>query len=133
MAIREHEIVPFDRRDVEPEAHVELPRTREQYFELEMRSGSVGNATLVRCASPIGKVDLRDRLIVDEFYELQRELGVARLCARLGDHHESTMSIERDLLLHLEATQVEEVIDLIRKTVLEADRMEELILEIDSG
>jgi ABC-type phosphonate transport system ATPase subunit len=105
------------------------PGVREREFTLELRSQVVGDETLVRCTSPIGPADLNDGITLDKLYDVQRDLGTARLCARLVDHHRSSMSIELDRLFHLQATQPEEMVELVTTVVLQADRVQREIYE----
>ena len=105
---------------------------REQAFELRMRSQVVGEATLIRCISPVGHMDLTDDGVVDELYERQRDLSVARVCAHPGDRHHSMVTVENDRLFRLDTTQPEEIVELVRSVVLDADRIEASILRVDA-
>lgn len=125
-AVARGNLVAWNERDLH------LPY-RKQPFQLELRSQSVGDATLIRCTSPIGLLDLRDDSVVDELYELQRRLGMVRVCARFdAKHHRHHTSVELDRLFHIDTTQQEELVDMVVKTVLAADSIEEALLGQDS-
>jgi hypothetical protein len=105
---------------------------REQVFELHMRSQIAGDATLIRCISRVGAMDLDDPDMLDDLYMMQVELGVARICARPDARRKcSHISIENDRLFRMETTSPEEIIELVQRSIINADRLEEELLEID--
>jgi len=111
----------------------ELKGVREQPFEIELRSQEMGDATLLRCVSPVGLIDLDDDKKLDKLYDLQQELRVAKVCARHDiKHKQHDITVEGDRLFHLEATQPDEVEDLILNTVIAADTIERQLLEKDA-
>lgn len=112
------------------------PRTtdglRRQAFDLELRSHAVSDATLMRCTSPVGPADLSDRRILDHLYDLQRDLGKAKVCARPeARRRQHLVTVEGDLLFHPETTQFNEVEQLVIRTVEAADTIEKELLERD--
>ena len=125
-AIHEGAIVPYRDRD-------DRPHHREQPFDLCLRSQTVGDATLVRCTSPVGQVDLSDPEQVDALYDLQRKHAIARVCARYdAKHHTAEVTIEADRLFHLDTTQHEELDELVRRVVETADAIEMTLLGCDA-
>ncbi len=106
---------------------------RHKRFHLELRSQAAGDATLLRCASPVGMIDLTDPEMLDSLYELQRELGGAKVCIHpdskiRADH----ITIEADIPFHPKSTRVEELRWLIARTAITADVMEARILGVDN-
>ena len=106
---------------------------RRQFFTLTLRSQIVGDETLIRCVSPVGRLDLRDAAMLDQLYNLQRELRDVRVCAR----HEAKggqylVTIEEERLFHLSATQTSEIRQLIERTVVAADVIEQELLAVDA-
>lgn len=97
---------------------------RQQAFRLEMRSQSTGDLILLRCTSTVGELDLKDQSQLDELYALQKSLRTARICTREIRAHRWEVTVEYDRLLHLRATQPDEVIDLVHLTVSQADQIE---------
>ena len=105
---------------------------RQQRVRVELRSQAAGDATLLRCASPVGMMDLSNASVVDDLYDAQQEVGFVRVCstpdARL---HLDRVSVERDIPFHLDRTEPEELAALVRSAALAADRLEELVLAVD--
>ena len=105
---------------------------RHQVFRLALRSRALGDATLIRCESPVGLIDLSDNKTVAKLHDLQRDLGHARVCAHRDLRHKShQVTVEASLLFHPETTQYEEVEVLVREVALQADWIEEVILAHD--
>lgn len=116
------------RPDAGPRSHC-----RRQSFTLALRAQLEGDDTLVRCSSPVGRMDLQDPDTLDRLYDLQRKLGDVRVCARL----ESTgrrfhVTVEEERCFHLEATQLCEIRQLIERTVVAADTIEQELLAVDA-
>ncbi len=106
---------------------------RHQFFRLALRSRALGDATLIRCESPVGLVDLSDQETVAELHDLQRTLGHARVCAHRDLRHKSHhIAVEASLLFHPETSQYEEVEALVREVTLQADWIEEVLLARDA-
>jgi hypothetical protein len=126
VALHGDEIIGWnERRDT--------PQHREQPFDLSMRSQAVGDATLVRCVSPVGLLELSDDATLDTLYERQRELGMVRVCIRYdAKHHSFVTTIEGDRLLNRKTTQYDEIQQLVVETVRAADRIEEALLGRDA-
>ncbi len=90
----------------------------EQHFRLEMRSQVSGDSTLLRCDSEVGYLDLKNNNILDQLYELDKDLGQVKICAsRDVKRHADYITIEGDILFNPKTTQIEEVIALIKRTV----------------
>ena len=124
-AISKRQIIPWLQREREP-------HHREQPVELMLMSQAVGDATLIRCKSPIGLLDLDSDDAVDELYELQRRLGMVRVCTHFdAKHRRYIASVETDRLFHIDTTQYEEIEDIVRRTLLAADAIEEEMLNED--
>ena len=96
-----------------------------------MRSQVLGDATLIRCVSPVGELDLSDKEVLDKLYNLQREQGVSRVCAHAGDWKRSMVTVERDRLFRMDTTQPEEIVDLVRSVTRQADEIESVLLHVD--
>ncbi len=107
VAICQGQMVRWDERHT-------YPHHREQPFELSMRSQRVGDATLVRCVSPVGWLDLQDDAVVDTLYEYDT-------------------AIESDRLFHMDTTQYEELEAIVVQTTLAADRIEDALLGGDDN
>lgn len=106
---------------------------RRQFFTLTLRSQIVGDATLLRCVSPVGRLDLRDAGVLDGLYDLQRELGAVRVCARHdAKGNQYVITIEEEQLFHVSATQTSEIRQLIERTVVAADVIEQELLAVDA-
>ncbi len=125
MALSNGDTIRWQQRD-------DYPHHREQPFQLFMRSQVLGDATLIRCVSPVGILNLEDPETLDGLYDWQRRLGMVRVCAHYDlKHHASHVTVEHDRLMHLDTTQHEEVDDLVIRTALAADRLEEALLDCD--
>jgi len=106
---------------------------RQQAFTLKMRSQVVGDATLIRCVSQVGRLNLHDAAMLDQLYDLQRELGDIRVCARHDVRGQQyNVSIEEERLFHLSATQASEIRQLVERTVVAADVIEQKLLAVDA-
>ena len=106
---------------------------RKQFFSLFLRSQIAGDETLIRCVSLVGHLDLQDDETLDHLYDLQRELHDVRVCARAdakGNQYQIT--IEEERLFHLSATQTSEIRQLIERTVVAADVIEQEVLGVDA-
>ena len=106
---------------------------RRQSFTLALRSQLAGDEALVRCISPVGRLDLQHDYMLDRLYALQRDLGDVRVCSRreaTGPHFDITVEEER--CFHLEATQSSELRQLIERAVLAADAIEQKLLAVDA-
>jgi len=99
-----------------------LPRGDEsgaaQAFVLELRSQVTGEATLLRCESEIGLVDLKDDSVVDTLLDLERRLAPVKLCSQPRVQKDADLLlVRRDILFDLDATQVEDVVLAVESTV----------------
>ncbi len=102
-----------------------------KHFHLELRSQVSGEATLLRCESEVGYLNLRNDKVIDKLYKLQVELGQIRICVRPEiKRHLDFVTIKGDILFHPETTQIEEVIALIQRTVETSASIEEELNEI---
>jgi len=95
-----------------------------QPFNLELRSQAAGDATLVRCRSTIGEIDLRDDAHLDRLYNLQKTHGFAKICVAPDvKHHEDLVYIESQIMFHPDTTQIEELQRLVSQTATAAVRI----------
>ena len=106
-------------------------RGMEQPFRLQLRSQAAGDATLLHCSSDVGPLEIEhddDRL--DELYELQQELGLAKVCVR-PDPADRTdrIYVEGDIVFHPETTQPEELESLVTRTVSAAGKIAARLVE----
>lgn len=107
-------------------------KQREQSFQLELRSQVVGGATLLRCVSPVGDIDLNDQDNLDDLYDLQYETGMSKICATYDPKRKKHLvTVQGDRLFDLKTTQWQEIEVLIVRTVEVADRIESEMLECD--
>ena len=87
---------------------------------------------MLRCMSPVGMIDLSDGGTLDELYDLQRELGGAKVClhpdSKLPADH---VTIEADIPFHPRSTGLTELLWLVSKTAIIADLMEAELLNVD--
>ena len=96
----------------------ESPGTGEKEFSIELRSQAAGDATLLRCHSYVGRLDLKRDALLDDLYRAQRDFGFVKVCVRReATDQTDDISVEGDLLFHPETTQVEELELLIARTV----------------
>jgi len=124
-------IVYLRGRRIEPN-HSDSNSYRHQRFHLELRSQAAGDATLLRCMSPIGMVDLTDGETLDELYELQRAHGGAKVCIRPDSKlHADHVTIEAEIPFQPKSTSADDVAWLISHTAIIADQMEAELLDID--
>ena len=107
-------------------------KQREQSFQLELKSQVFGGATLLRCASPVGKIDLNDQVNLNDLYRLQYSTGKSKICAIYNPKYKKHMvTVEGDRLFDLKTTQWQEVEDLIVRTVEVADEIEDKLFGHD--
>ena len=127
LMIRAGRVVP--REAAADEGH----GARLQHVKLDLRSTGIADTTFLRCSSVIGHIDLRRH--PEHFGQLRRlqaSLGQPRLCARWETKHDSfAFSIEASLPFDRATTQYEEVHDLVRRVALQADRIEDELLDED--
>ncbi len=103
----------------------ESPGTGEKEFSIELRSQAAGDATLLRCHSHVGRLDLKKDALLDDLYRAQRDFGFVKVCVRReATDQTDNISVEGDLPFHPETTQVEELELLIARTVGAAARLQ---------
>ena len=105
---------------------------RRQQFTLTLRSQVIGEEILLRCESVVGEVDLDDDELLDRLYDLQRELGVVKVCTQARGRGGDLLFVRGSRLVHPVTTQDEEVFDLVRRIVGAADRLEAELLQVDA-
>ena len=107
--------------------------TRHHRFHVELRSQAAGDATLLRCISPVGMIDLNEAENIDLLYEQQKEHGGAKVCihpnARYRTDH---VTIESGIPFRADSTTLGQVRTLVERTVTTADAMEAEMLKGDS-
>ena len=107
----------------------ESPGTGEKEFSIELRSQAAGDATLLRCHSHVGRLDLTRDALLDDLYRAQRDFGFVKVCVRReATDQTDDISVEGDLPFHPETTQVEELELLIGRTVGAATRLQRGLL-----
>lgn len=103
----------------------ESPGTGEKEFSIELRSQAAGDATLLRCYSHVGRLDLKKPALLDDLYRAQRDFGFVKVCVRReATDQTDNISVEGDLPFHPETTQVGELELLIARTVGAAARLQ---------
>ena len=103
----------------------------EQPFRLQLRSQVAGDATLLHCSSDVGPLEIEhDDDHLDELYELQRELGLAKVCVRPDPASRTDrIYIEGGIVFHPDTTQLEELEVLVTRTVSAAGRIAARLVE----
>ena len=95
-----------------------------QRFDLVLRSQAAGDATLLRCRSAVGRLDLRDDAALDALYELQIASGHAKVCVEPDlRSRDDIVFIQHDILFHPNTTQLEECVALVERTAAAAKRI----------
>lgn len=98
---------------------------RDQPFDITMVSQVVGSATVIECSSAVGALDLRNDEVIDDLYEIQRDLGIVKVCAVWDPkRHLHDVYVRGDRLFDPDTAQPEEFESLILRTVEAADRIE---------
>ena len=112
----------------------ESPGTSEKEFSIELRSQAAGDATLLRCHSPVGHLDLKKDALLDDLYRVQRDFGFVKICVRReATEQTDNISVEGDLPFHAETTQVEDLELLIARTVGGAARLQRGLMPGETG
>lgn len=108
----------------------DAPGVRNQPFALYLRAGAGGH-TLLHATSPVGDV-ARDAVSALRLLEIQAQLQGAKVC-RLprGSGGSYTVTVESDILLTPQVTQIEEVVDLLRRVLAAADLVERYLFRED--
>jgi len=102
-----------------------------KYFRLELRSQVSGEATLLRCESEVGYLNLRNDTVIDRLYKLQVDLGQIKICVSPEvKRHLDYVTIKGDILFHPGTTQIEEVATLVKITVETAATIESALDDI---
>lgn len=87
-------------------------------FRLELRSQAAGDATFLRCTVALGTLDLSKDTILDRLYWFQQAEGMPKICVRPDTKGKlNHITVENDILFHSKTTQLEELIDLIERTI----------------
>lgn len=87
-------------------------------ISLELRSQVSGDAVLLNCICDIGEINHQEINIMKGLWQLQAELGCAKFCIKPSKNkNEDYLTIEGDILFQPKLTQVNEVLDLIQRTV----------------
>ena len=95
-----------------------------QRFDLVLRSQAAGDATLLRCRSAVGRLDLRDDAALDALYELQIASGHAKVCVEPDlRSRDDIVFIQHDILFHPNTTQLEECVALVERTAAAAKQI----------
>ena len=103
--------------------------TETQEFSLTLRSQAAGDATLLRCESFVGHLDLKNDRTLDALYELQIALGHPRICIEPDLRRRSDdVSIHHDILFHPTATQDADVKAMVERTVVAANTIHDELI-----
>ena len=106
------------------------PGSGAKMFLLDLRSQASGDSTLLRCTSEVGRLDLRTHHgMLDELYELQRELGHAKVCVHRDDDRLDRVTVEGDLPFSPTMIQLEELDLLVSRTVGAASLLRQELVE----
>ena len=111
----------------------ESPGTGEKEFEVELRSQAAGDATLLRCRSHVGQLDLKKDDLVDALYRAQQDCGLVKVCVRReATDTTDDITVEGDLPFHPETTQAGELELLVSRTVGAAARLQRKLMPDES-
>jgi len=110
-------------------SHEELPPNPELYrrqpFALFMRKSAHDDVTLLHAISPVGEISMDDDVAI-EMLQMQSDVDGDKICVMPESSSESyTVTVEGDLLLDPELTQVDELEHLIRRICFCADFWED--------
>ena len=113
----------------------ESPGTGEKEFSVELRSQAAGDATLLRCRSHVGHLDLKKDDLLDHRYAAARQdVRFVKVCVRReATDPTDDISVEGDLPIHPETTQVGELELLVSNTVGAAARLQRRLMPDESG
>jgi len=102
---------------------------RQQPFFLQLRSSRTSEHIIVHAVSPVGfdgRDDDRASRLVDLQTAIPLRLRSARICERpSGERSRYLISVESDMHFHHESAHVEELVDLVSRVTVVADRVEE--------
>jgi hypothetical protein len=102
---------------------------RRQPFSLFLRTGLPDSLTLLHGISPVGQVP-RDHRVALALLERQTELDRAKICEVPDEDSDTyTVTVEGDLIFDPDLTQLEELIDLVKRVCCGADFVEAWRLE----
>ena len=105
---------------------------RRQPFTLFLKSAGGEGHIFLRCLSPVGEVPQSDWESIEKIGEAHRLIGFGKVCAVRNFKNETyNLTVEADLLFHPETTQRQELFDLVAKTTICADRLEQMLLNKD--
>lgn len=94
---------------------------RQAGFQVRLRSQTAGERALLRCSSDVGRIDLRDDELLDSLYDLQRELGQVKVCARRSERDKEDMvTVEGDILFDPATSDPDELETVISRVVCAA-------------
>ena len=112
----------------------DAPDHAAQKFRLELRSQAGGDASLLRCVSDAGQLDLRDDKTLDRLYILQRDLGQVKIRVWPNTQkREDIVSVQSGILFHRQTTQVEEIEAMVNRTTSAAYWIHRLMISEESG
>ena len=115
-------------------ATLRLEGGRVQPVELELRTQAAGDHTVLRCASPVGLVDLDDPEQLDELYDLRLRLEAGKICAEYEAKHRAYLvTVESSMLFDPKTSQASEVERTMRCVTSSADSMEAVLLQHDAS
>lgn len=114
-------------------AGLEPGTARQQPFRLGLWVYSEAGQLLVRCTSPIGQLEQSDTDLVEQIMKAQQRLGFAKVSAVPDDRQRTFhLAAEADLLFDPRTTQVEEIQDLLARTLFAADQLEQVLTSADA-
>lgn len=118
-----HNFSLFD-RTTEEESNI-----AKQAFTLTLRSQTSGDATLLRCISIVGHLNLRNNSNIDRLYKLQIELDQPKICIWPDmKKHEDLVSIEGGILFNERTTQIDEMAEIVKRTVYAAAKIKHAVI-----
>lgn len=109
---------------------------RKQPFALYLHSSSTDGLLLLRAISPIGKVITSTEKLI-ELVDHARDIDGAKVCLVVDEmsveerERTYTVSVEGDILFDPASTQIDEVVDLLRRVTVPADWIEESLMRRD--
>jgi hypothetical protein len=108
--------------------------SRKQPFTVELRTALNGGHVLLRCASPIGKVDFDHDETISELLLAHQKIGRTKLCS-LHDAEDGTLSLtaESHILFDPRTTDLAEIENAVLAALTCADQLEDRVFRTDDA
>lgn len=105
---------------------------RHQPLTLFLRTVNGGDHIVLHCSSPIGVVPQNDPERIESVGQAQQRVSFNKICAAEDARTRTyNLTVEDDVLFHPYTTQIAEVLDLVSRVAVYADRLERALLDTD--